>query len=334
VAEGAYVRLGNTVSFTETTVESGGLTVYNMYDLFMEGCTIQLLNLRYNTGVREPQSGHRLYRLRRTRVWNNTYLRGISETLAVFCELRNSSDPSVELFDTAALEARDCFIRGIDAADGTLVDAEGTTVTDTLQFAGVTPLCTFTGCYVETVAGESATRYAVVMAQDEFEQLTEKVTPVGTDLVVIEDSAAGYVKKKVQVTNLGGGVPLVTRTLATDEVVDGLTSSTTLGSFAFDPTAYGASLDYQFEVVLSVNNALRTATAELYNLTDAELVTGTTLNTSSTTPVKLNSGNLTVGAAAGNLKNSEKVYEVRLQNDGTLVTELSLLGSAIMRVLA
>lgn len=43
----------------------------------------------------------------------------------------------------------------------------------------------------------------------EINGLTEKASPVGADIIVIEDSAATYGKKKVQITNLpGGGVVL------------------------------------------------------------------------------------------------------------------------------
>lgn len=39
----------------------------------------------------------------------------------------------------------------------------------------------------------------------EISGVAEKVTPVGADVLLIEDSAAGNVKKKVQITNLPGG---------------------------------------------------------------------------------------------------------------------------------
>ncbi len=40
---------------------------------------------------------------------------------------------------------------------------------------------------------------------NEISAITEKTTPADADLVIIEDSAASYVKKKVQVQNLPGG---------------------------------------------------------------------------------------------------------------------------------
>lgn len=116
--------------------------------------------------------------------------------------------------------------------------------------------------------------------------------------------------------------------LAINEVCDGVTSLIQVGQFMFDPTNYSTNCTYQFEVILSVSNGILTGTASLYNLTDLEAVTGTSLATSNTTPTNLNSGNLTVGAAAGNLKNSQKMYEVRLQNNGAALTDLTFLGSA------
>jgi hypothetical protein len=127
---------------------------------------------------------------------------------------------------------------------------------------------------------------------------------------------------------LGGG--LATRTLATNEFCDGVTSSIQIGQFAFNPNSYGSGKTFQFEVILSVNIGTLTATASLYNLTDGETVTGTSLTTSNTTPTKRNSGDLTVGSASGRLKDSEKIYEVHLENSGTLVTDLSNLGSSII----
>lgn len=57
-----------------------------------------------------------------------------------------------------------------------------------------------------------------------------------------------------------------------------------------------------------------TANVDLYNETDAEIVTGTALSTSNTGPTEV-SAVLTVGAAAGNLKNG-KMYSVRIAQAG------------------
>ena len=42
---------------------------------------------------------------------------------------------------------------------------------------------------------------------DEIHLITEKVTPVGADVLVIEDSVASWAKKRVQITNLPAGAP-------------------------------------------------------------------------------------------------------------------------------
>ena len=117
--------------------------------------------------------------------------------------------------------------------------------------------------------------------------------------------------------------------VAVSGVVDGATSITRVGGVPCDPTKFfqfGGS--FYFSVVLSVSNGALTGRARLYNATDNEFVTGADLSTSNTTPTKFTSGALTVGSAAGNLKNSEKVYEIRLENDGTLDSEQTFLGTS------
>lgn len=169
--------------------------------------------------------------------------------------------------------------------------------------------------------------------------IEQAVTPTGLagwGAIFVSDGTGGLISGEPYYMDgtgtprriLGGGV--LTRTLATNESVDGVTSLLQIGQFAFDPTPYGSGINFQFEVVISVNIGTLTGTASLYNLTDSETVTATTLSTSNTTPTKRNSGNLTVGGAAGNLKSTEKIYEVRIQNDGSLVTDLTFLGSAVM----
>jgi hypothetical protein len=44
-------------------------------------------------------------------------------------------------------------------------------------------------------------------AAGEINAITEKASPVGADVIVIEDSAAAYAKKRVQITNLPSGAP-------------------------------------------------------------------------------------------------------------------------------
>jgi len=71
----------------------------------------------------------------------------------------------------------------------------------------------------ETVAGIDST--AIHDNQTgEISALTEKVSPVGADLLVIEDSAASNAKKKVQITNLPAGAPGAD-SIGTNELDDG-----------------------------------------------------------------------------------------------------------------
>jgi hypothetical protein len=58
---------------------------------------------------------------------------------------------------------------------------------------------------VTSVGGSDATAIHTD-ANNEISGVTEKGTPAGADIVVIEDSAASFVKKKVQLSNLPGGI--------------------------------------------------------------------------------------------------------------------------------
>lgn len=130
----------------------------------------------------------------------------------------------------------------------------------------------------------------------------------------------------------GAIIPLVRATkfytVASNRFVDGVTSVTPAGQFGLNPPEWGDQNNFYFEAVLSTNDPAKTASVWLYNLTDYEIVTGTLQTTSSTTPVKLRSSVLTVGAAAGDLQNSAKEYEVQFSTSGTTVDIWSYLGIA------
>jgi len=55
-----------------------------------------------------------------------------------------------------------------------------------------------------------------------------------------------------------------------------------------------------------------TARARLYNLTDREYVTGADVTTTALVATEVVSVALTVGSVAGNLQDSKKTYEVRM----------------------
>jgi hypothetical protein len=93
------------------------------------------------------------------------------------------------------------------------------------------------------------------------------------------------------------------------------TNSTTFvsaGTFEFDPTAIKAAqsgLTTVLRVVAETTGPVMTI--QLYNLTTASVVTGSTLTTSSTTPVSLQTGDLT-----SNLASSLDVYQVQIEMAG------------------
>lgn len=123
----------------------------------------------------------------------------------------------------------------------------------------------------------------------------------------------------------------------TAQTVNGFTGSQSFAQFAFNPLQWGSTTDnreYYFGAILAVNDGARTGEVILYNLSNGEAVTltGGTLTTSSTTPVKLESGALNVGNGVGDLKNFERIYEIRITNDGTDPAEETYLGSAWIRI--
>lgn len=78
----------------------------------------------------------------------------------------------------------------------------------------------------------------------------------------------------------------------------------------------------KFRAVLEISPAGGTAYVRLFNTTDGEAVTSTELSTANTTATKLVSGTLTVGAASGNIKNAEKLYEIQIKRTGGTATDV------------
>lgn len=84
------------------------------------------------------------------------------------------------------------------------------------------------------------------------------------------------------------------------------------GSFAFNPSDYTINAippTLAFRAVAANGAAALTNSVQLYNLTDSAIVT--TVNFTSTSTVKTSIA-LTIGAGAGQIPNSEKIYEVRI----------------------
>lgn len=90
------------------------------------------------------------------------------------------------------------------------------------------------------------------------------------------------------------------------------TNSTTFvaaGTFEFDPTVLTAANGTRTIILrLVVETTTPLMTIQLYNLTTASVVSGSTLTTSSTTPVSLQTGDLTAALA-----NSLDVYQVQIK---------------------
>jgi hypothetical protein len=93
---------------------------------------------------------------------------------------------------------------------------------------------------------------------------------------------------------------------------------TVVGEFEFDPSvlqaANGGSRTMKLQVILETTAP--TATVRLYNFTTAAAVTGSTLTTTSTTPVILTSGDLFV-----NLSVSSALYQVQISMAAGLGTD-------------
>jgi len=85
----------------------------------------------------------------------------------------------------------------------------------------------------------------------------------------------------------------------------------------------------KFRVTFYVSNGATVGTVKLYNSTNSEFVTSAELSTSSTTPVTL-SATVTVGYGANEMPPSQKTYDLRLENDGSLISDITYLGSVYL----
>jgi len=109
-------------------------------------------------------------------------------------------------------------------------------------------------------------------------------------------------------------------TLSTSELVDQTSTSASVGQFTFDPTTYSGSREFHFGANIVVGGATAGSglglQVLLYNLTDGEEVDTTSLETTeSATHEQVLTGALTVGSDPGNLQDTLKTYEVRIQLD-------------------
>ncbi len=78
-----------------------------------------------------------------------------------------------------------------------------------------------------------------------------------------------------------------------------------------------AAAVYKLRSVINIGQATGTVRIRLYNAVDGEYVTNASISTTATTPTTVTSSQLTVGASAGNLKNSAKAYEIHADITGS-----------------
>lgn len=87
-----------------------------------------------------------------------------------------------------------------------------------------------------------------------------------------------------------------------------------VGGISFNPSDYalaGCSQSVFMRVIAANGTVGITTHAQLYNITDAEVVTGSDQTFTLTSMAKKDAA-LTIGPAAGNLKDTEKLYECRI----------------------
>ena len=109
-----------------------------------------------------------------------------------------------------------------------------------------------------------------------------------------------------------------------------------VGAVAFNPNDVPGSPIVKFRAVFACGTSPLTVHVKLHNISDGEDVTGADLTLVDTTATtKVESAALTIGAAAGNIKNSEKIYEVQIFLDSAPAdpeTETIELYSAELRI--
>ena len=92
-----------------------------------------------------------------------------------------------------------------------------------------------------------------------------------------------------------------------------------VGAFSFNPSDYSlanATVAFRFVIIAANGTTPLTTHVKLRNMTDGEDVTTSILDVVDATSQAKYQATLTVGAAAGNLKNTgEKIYECRIYLD-------------------
>jgi hypothetical protein len=102
----------------------------------------------------------------------------------------------------------------------------------------------------------------------EIALLVEKVTPVSADLIVIEDSASGNIKKKIQLGNFSSASGRDYQN-ASSEGVSTTTSAVMQDKVALTTGDWTGVYRVNYYCELTVNSANKYHEARLYNATDA-----------------------------------------------------------------
>ena len=102
-------------------------------------------------------------------------------------------------------------------------------------------------------------------------------------------------------------------------------------SFAFNTADFPAGSTFNMEAVISSIGG-QEVRARLYNFTDGEYVTNASLSTTNENPTTLISSALTAGSSSGNLKNTSKTYEIRLDVDGSTASRYGVVYYVGLRV--
>ena len=111
-----------------------------------------------------------------------------------------------------------------------------------------------------------------------------------------------------------------------NQSVDGVTATLSLGEFEFTPRT---NARLKFKAILYSSSGSLTASAQLYNVSDAEYVTSSLVSTTNTSPTTLEA-DLSIGSAANLFKDTTKTYAVRISTTGTIITDEAFLGSAFL----
>lgn len=120
--------------------------------------------------------------------------------------------------------------------------------------------------------------------------------------------------------------------VAANEEVDGLAGVKGCGGFQLYIKDWGLRFPRRviFGGVIAASDGGLTTTLRLFNIDQNEVITASALNTSNTTPTLVETSPMTLADIPGLIRPQKGIYEVRIETDGTLVSDLGILGSAYL----